>query len=151
MILGDFRGTKESLKKLVNDERCQKPLMIDIWHFHQAEKLYNLRVLKEILTDSTSKHMKTYEDVFVKLDEGCQLKKSLIKQFQSLIEAPLPEKDKYYSEDLIEAWAHFNLRQQSKLLNPLHLLFGDWKLDLDQIHTFTKKLYFVENSTFIAS
>ena len=95
--------------------------MIDIWHFHQAEKLYNLRVLKEILTDSTSKHMKTYEDVFVKLDEGCQLKKSLIKQFQSLIEAPLPEKDKYYSEDLIEAWAHFNLRQQSKLLNPLHL------------------------------
>ena len=114
MILGDFRGTKESLKKLVNDERCQKPLMIDIWHFHQAEKLYNLRVLKEILTDSTSKHMKTYEDVFVKLDEDCQLKKSLIKQFQSLIEAPLPEKDKYYSEDLIEAWAHFNLRQQSK-------------------------------------
>ena len=102
--------------------------MIDIWHFHQAEKLYNLRVLKEILTDSTSKHMKTYEDVFMKLDEDCQLKKSLIKQFQSLIEAPLPEKDKYYSEDLIEAWAHFNLRQQSKLLNPLHLLF--WGLEV---------------------
>ena len=89
--------------------------------------------------------MKTYEDVFVKLDEDCQLKKSLIKQFQSLIEAPLPEKDKYYSEDLIEAWAHFNLRQQSKLLNPLHLLFGDRKLDLDQIHPFTKKNFFSQN------
>ena len=93
--------------------------MIDIWHFHQAEKLYNLRVLKEILTnicssDSTSKHTKTYEEIFTKLDEDGKLKESLIKQFQSLIDAPLPEKDKYYSQDLIEAWAHFNLKQQSK-------------------------------------
>ena len=107
------------MKKLVNDERCQKPLLIDIWHFHQAEKLYNLRVLKEILTnvcssDSTSKHIKTYEEIFNELDKDCNLKKSLIKQFQSLIDLPLPEKDKYYSQDLIEAWAHFNLKQQSK-------------------------------------
>ena len=128
--------------------------MIDIWHFHQAEKLYNLRILKEILTDSTSKHVKTYEDVFMKLDEDCQLKKSLIKQFQSLIEAPLPEKDKYYSEDVIEAWAHFNLRQQSKSLNPMAYALTSWGLKVvfgSDSHIYKILLYFVENSTFIAS
>ena len=102
-ITGDFRGTKDSLKKLVNDERCQKPLLNDIWQFHQAEKLYTLRIIKEILTqtctntDSDARHFDVYQDIFIQLDNDGQLKESLIKQFESLIEVSPPNKDKYYS------------------------------------------------------
>ena len=112
---GDFRGTKDSLKKLVNDERCQKPLLNDIWQFHQAEKLYNLRIVKEILTqictsNTGEKHYETYKDVFSQLDEDNQLKSSIIKQIKSLIESVPPAKDKFYTSETIQAWAHFNLR-----------------------------------------
>ena len=141
------------MKKLVNDERCQKPLMIDIWHFHQAEKLYSLHVVKEILTqvcssNPCSRHIKTYEEIFETLSKDGQLKTSLIKQFESLVEAPLPQKGKFYTQDLIETWAHFNLRQQSEILQILLLLFhngsdGQEILDLLKIfssHKFgTKK------------
>ena len=132
---------------MVNDERCQKPLLIDIWHFHQAEKLYNLHVLKEILTNvcssnPTSKHIKTYEDVFTELDKDCQLKKSLIKQFQSLIDAPLPEKDKYYSQDLQQSWAHFNLRQQSEFSLFLPSLFLERRMQCNfRVSTYLRALF----------
>ena len=100
----------------MNDERCQKPLLNDIWQFHQAEKLYILRIIKEILTqkcsiDSTSRHFEVYNDIFAELDKNGQLKDSLIKQFQSLIEINPPTKDKFFTSDTIQAWAHFNLRQ----------------------------------------
>jgi hypothetical protein len=42
--LGDFRGTKDSLKQLVNDDRFRKPLLRDIWFFYRAERLYLLQV-----------------------------------------------------------------------------------------------------------
>jgi hypothetical protein len=132
LISGDFRGTKDSLKKLVNDERCQKPLLIDIWQFHQAERLYILRILKEILTQvcspttnvstNSSKHSATFHDIFAKLDKDGQLKESLFDQFESLISAPIPsKKDKHFTKELIEAWAHFNLREQSELVQILLL------------------------------
>ena len=112
----------------MNDERCQKPLLNDIWQFHQAEKLYILRIIKEILTqkcstDSTSRHFEVYNDIFAELDKNGQLKDSLIKQFQSLIEINPPTKDKFYTSDTIQAWAHFNLRQQCEVLQILLLYF----------------------------
>ncbi len=44
-LAGDFRGTKQSLKRLVDDDRLQKPLMVDIWQFYRAERLHLLQVL----------------------------------------------------------------------------------------------------------
>ena len=146
----------------MNDERCQKPLLNDIWQFHQAEKLYTLRIIKEILTqtcsnsDSDTRHFDVYQDIFIQLDNDGQLKESLIKQFESLIEVSPPNKDKYYSSgkitsknfmitsfyemcyqiygknivlkssyfsDTIQAWTHFNLRQQCELLQIILLYF----------------------------
>ena len=126
--LGDFRGTKESLKKLINDERCQRPLLVDIWQFHQAEKLYILRVIKEIITRLCSahpseKHYGTFQQVFAKLNKDGNLKRSLKEQLKDLIETPMPEKDRYHSNELLKTWKHFNLRQQCELLQILLLFF----------------------------
>ncbi len=110
------------MKKLVNDERCQKPLLCDIWQFYQAERLYILRILKEILTQlnlkTDSKHLPTLREAFKKLDEKNQLKDSLIDQLKSVIEAEPPnsvKNGKHFSKDLTSAWLHFNLREQVSL------------------------------------
>ena len=105
--------------------------MTDIWHFHQSEKLYNLRVLKEILTQICSagnsscglKHIQTFKDVFKTLDEDGQLKISLMKQFESLIDATVPTFPFSSHNELVDAWAHFNLRQQCEILQILLLYF----------------------------
>ena len=84
---GDFRGTKESLKKLVNEDRVRKHLLIDIWQFYRAERLYLLKVLKEILsctTNSKHKHHETFSKIFKQLKEK-KIKESLIKQLCSSI------------------------------------------------------------------
>ena len=121
LFQGDFRGTKDSLKKLVNDERCQKPLLCDIWQFYQAERLYILRILKEILTQLNlkvdSKHTETFKDIFKKLDEKGRLKRSLTDQLRFVIEAEPPssaKNGKHFSKDLVSAWTHYNLRVQVK-------------------------------------
>ena len=43
-FLGDFRGTKDGLKKLIDDTRFHRPLMLDVWQFYRAERLYMLQV-----------------------------------------------------------------------------------------------------------
>ena len=115
------------MKKLINDERCQRPLLVDIWQFHQVEKLYILRVIKEILTRLSSahpseKHYGTFQQIFAKLNKGGALKRSLKEQLKDLIESPMPEKDRYHTNELLKTWKHFNLRQQCELLQ-IHLLF----------------------------
>ena len=42
-VSGDFRGTKDGLKKLIDDQRFHRPLMLDIWQFYRAERLYLLQ------------------------------------------------------------------------------------------------------------
>ena len=84
---GDFRGTKDSLKNLVNEERVRKHLLIDIWQFYRAERLYLLRVVKEILSNSNNndhKHQATFAHMFQKLKEsGLMNNVNHIRQFIS--------------------------------------------------------------------
>ena len=43
-IFSEFRGTSESLKDLLNHDHQVKPLLLDIWQFYRAERLYLLQV-----------------------------------------------------------------------------------------------------------
>ena len=102
--------------------------MVDIWQFHQAEKLYILRVIKEILTrlcsaHPTEKHYGTFQQVFDKVNEDGKFLKSLKEQLKDLIETPTPLKDRHHSNELLKTWKHFNLRQQCELLQILLLYF----------------------------
>ena len=62
-------------------------------------------------------------EIYDQLDQNNQLRDSLIQQFKYLSEAPVPDKDKYFTQDLINAWVHFNLRQQSEILQIFLLYF----------------------------
>ena len=46
---GDFRGTKSSLRRLIDDTRFQQPLIRDIYQYYRAERLYLLQAVKEVL------------------------------------------------------------------------------------------------------
>ena len=143
---GDFRGTKESLKKLVNEDRVRKHLLIDIWQFYRAERLYLLKVLKEILsctTNSKHKHHETFSKIFRQLKEK-KIKESLIKQLCSSIgckyeyeqegslgkQAIVPDSTAsnslqlQFKNELGKAWVHFALREQVELLQLLLLYFN---------------------------
>ena len=81
---GDFRGTKDSLKKLVNEDRYRKPLMTDIWHFYRSERLYLLKTTKEIMTKTWkegSKHHATFADIFNQMEE-LSIGQSLLNQLE---------------------------------------------------------------------
>ncbi len=119
-LAGDFRGTKQSLRKLVDDERLQRPLMVDVWQFYRAERLYLLQVLKELLTHSCNcshRHRAQFASVLDALDAGeGALGKSLLKQLEtSLSESPPPPASKETSF-CAHSWARFSLREQSELL-----------------------------------
>ena len=43
-LASEFRGTSESLADLLKNESQVKPLIVDIWHFYRAERLYLLQV-----------------------------------------------------------------------------------------------------------
>ena len=113
---------------MINDERCQKPLLVDIWQFHQAEKLYLLRVIKEILTrlcftQGSQKDCETFQEIFALLNKNGALKTSLVEQLKGLNKTSIPEKDKYFTNELIKTWKHFQLRQQCEILQILLLFF----------------------------
>jgi hypothetical protein len=59
---GDFRGTKDSLKKLVSEDRYRKPLLRDIWYFYRAERLYLLQVWMNYSSyQSCARHLKFFK------------------------------------------------------------------------------------------
>ncbi len=119
---GDFRGTKASLKKLVDEDRFQKPLLLDVWQFYRAERLYLLRVLKELLTHACNpahRHQQQFAQTLDDLRKDERLWKSLVSQLRSVIHEEVPSVEThgpYFTEQCAKTWVHFNLREQSELL-----------------------------------
>ena len=98
-----------------------------------------MRVIKEILTRLCStyesdKHFETFQEVFGLLNKNGALKSSLIEQLKGLNATSIPEKDKYFTNELIKTWKHFHLRQHCEILQILLLLFHyDAKIDGEDV------------------
>eukprot|EP00092_Neocalanus_flemingeri_P011668 GFUD01012572.1.p1 GENE.GFUD01012572.1~~GFUD01012572.1.p1 ORF type:complete len:1697 (+),score=556.35 GFUD01012572.1:89-5179(+) len=136
----EFRGTSESLADLLKHEGQVKPLMVDIWQFYRAERLYLLQVLKEVLThhnDGENDNREVFEKVFDKIDSDGKLKQQLVDQFKTVIKEKPPKTEHFGSQlatSCRQSWTHFNLREQSELLQLLLIYFhqtgetgaGDW-------------------------
>ena len=131
------------MKKLVNEDRVRKHLLIDIWQFYRAERLYLLKVVKEILSNSNNpkhKHHKTFQNTLDKLKTK-DLFSSLIRQLCSTIGYKYDYSSKNgsskssaisngevgsalplnFKDDLGKAWVHFTLREQVELLQMILL------------------------------
>ena len=136
----EFRGTSESLAELLKNESQVKPLIVDIWHFYRAERLYLLQVLKEVIThhnDQDHDHREVFEKVFEKIDADGKLKHELVEQYKDVIKEKSPNTDIIGSQlggNVRKSWLLFNLREQSELLQLIMLYFhqtgeylaGDW-------------------------
>lgn len=119
----EFRGTQQSLKDLINDDQKRKPLILDVWQFYRAERLYLLQIIKQIISlnhDTQSnpqlaKAMKT-------LDSGSGLHKSLSDQLSAVTKEKAPDTEALgpsLGNTCRSAWIHFNLRETSELLQIL--------------------------------
>ena len=125
----DFRGTKESLKKLIEEDRHHRTLLQDIWRFYRSERIYLVQILKEIVSHSVNldhPHQKELDQLMDQLNGRDQFKRLLLEQLKEVIREPIPC---YYQshggnvdEHQLHEWARFNLREQSELLQ-IFLLF----------------------------
>ena len=136
----EFRGTSDSLSDLLKNESQVKPLLVDIWHFYRAERLYLLQVLKEVITHHNNEeheNREVFEKVFEKIDKDGRMKHELVEQFKEVLSESSPSSESLGSQlgvSIKKSWRHFNLREQSELLQLLLLYFhqtreylaGDW-------------------------
>lgn len=136
----EFRGTSNSLSDLLKNESQVKPLLVDIWHFYRAERLYLLQVLKEVITHHNNEdheNREVFEIVFEKIDKEGRMKHELVEQFKEVISETPPSTESLGSQlgaNVKKSWTHFNLREQSEILQLLLLYFhqtgeylaGDW-------------------------
>ena len=136
----EFRGTSDSLADLLKNETQVKPLIADIWHFYRAERLYLLQVLKEVITNHNNEdheNKAVFEKVFENIDFEGKLKDELVEQFREVIKEKSPVTEILGSQlgaGIRKSWTHFNLREQSEVLQLILLylhqtgevLAGDW-------------------------
>ena len=123
----EFRGTSDSLADLLKNESQVKPLLVDIWHFYRAERLYLLQVLKEVITHHNNPdhdHREVFDKVFEKIDTEGKMKHELVEQFKEVIQEKPPSTELLGSQlggNVKKSWIHFNLREQSELLQLIML------------------------------
>lgn len=128
MLVGEFRGTKASLKKLIDDERYQGPLMNDIWQFYRAERLYLLQIIKEILCHASNPshpHRAQFQKEVDHWLEDDKFMKNLQAQLKAVINESVPSvqtRGKYFNATNLQSWVHFSLREQAELIEIILLL-----------------------------
>lgn len=159
-LAAEFRGTSESLALLLKNDIQSKPLLLDIWQFYRAERLYLLQILKEILISHSNEqniHQFVFVKVLDKIDENSQLKQNLIDQFESVIQEVTPKTESILGSSLTQSyrrsWTHFHLREQSELLQLLLIYIHQTEKseqdfltlsDLFSRHEFGSKLQTIE-------
>lgn len=81
----DFRGTRDSLKRLLSDEAARQLLLADLWQFHRSERLYLLQAMKQVVCcnviDDGSATYSIYKRIYDKA-KARGLKSSLINRLE---------------------------------------------------------------------
>ena len=143
LVSGEFRGTKQSLRTLIEDERLQSPLLLDIWQFYRAERLYLLQVLKQVISharDPQHPHQETFQSFLQDLEKEGDLKNMIFRQMRSVMKEPVPNRESHgthFSPQCVNSWLHSNLREQAQLLQ-ITLLYLHWNEEAKNQETFTE-------------
>jgi len=146
-LSSEFRGTLNSLSTLIKDDQKRKPLILDIWQFYRAERLYLLQIIKQILSH---KHVAqgelatTMATVLKSLDSGQPLLTSLLNQLKTVIKERAPEVEVLgptLAQSCRNSWIHFNLREVSELLQLILITLHVKGFKYENIQTVTDILY----------
>ncbi|XP_039201016.1 nucleoporin NUP188 isoform X4 [Crotalus tigris] len=138
----DYRGTRDSLKTVLQDERQSQTLLLKIADYYYEERFCILRCVLHILTyfqDERHPYMVPYSQCMEKLDK--ELVPNYRKQFEELYKAEVPTWETHGSlmtERHVSRWFVQCLREQSMLLEIIFLYYAYFEMTPEELLTFAK-------------
>ncbi|KAK0132054.1 Nucleoporin NUP188 [Merluccius polli] len=138
----DYRGTRNSLKSVLQDERQSQALLLKIADFYYEERVCLLRCVLLLLTyfqDERHPYRAEYASCVNKLEKD--LVANYKSQFENLFKAEAPTWETHgnlMTERQISRWFRQCLREQSLLLEILFLYYAYFEMSAADLLSFTK-------------
>ncbi|XP_037121578.1 nucleoporin NUP188 homolog [Syngnathus acus] len=138
----DYRGTRDSLKVVLKDERQSQALLLKVADYYYEERMCLLRCVLLLLTyfqDERHPYRSEYSNCVNKLEKD--LVSSYQTQFQSLFKAEAPTWESHgnlMTERQVSRWFLQCLREQSLLLEIIFLYYAYFEMSPSDLLTFTK-------------
>uniref|UniRef100_A0A3Q3CM93 Nucleoporin NUP188 n=1 Tax=Haplochromis burtoni TaxID=8153 RepID=A0A3Q3CM93_HAPBU len=138
----DYRGTRDSLKVVLKDERQSQALLLKIADYYYEERMCLLRCVLLLLTyfqDERHPYRAEYSDCVKKLEKDLVSKYQL--QFESLFKAEAPTWETHgnlMTERQVSRWFLQCLREQSLLLEIIFLYYAYFEMNPSDLLNFTK-------------
>ncbi|XP_039470852.1 nucleoporin NUP188 [Oreochromis aureus] len=138
----DYRGTRDSLKVVLKDERQSQALLLKIADYYYEERMCLLRCVLLLLTyfqDERHPYRAEYSNCVNKLEKDLVSKYQL--QFESLFKAEAPTWETHgnlMTERQVSRWFLQCLREQSLLLEIIFLYYAYFEMNPSDLLNFTK-------------
>uniref|UniRef100_A0A673WRK5 Nucleoporin NUP188 n=1 Tax=Salmo trutta TaxID=8032 RepID=A0A673WRK5_SALTR len=138
----DYRGTRNTLKDVLQDERPSQALLLKIADYYYEERVCHLRCVLLLLTyfqDERHPYRVEYSNCVNKLEKD--LVTNYQKQFETLFKAESPTWETHgnlMTERQVSRWFLQCLREQSLLLEILFLYYAYFEMGPGDLLSFTK-------------
>ncbi|XP_072227764.1 nucleoporin NUP188 isoform X2 [Leuresthes tenuis] len=138
----DYRGTRDSLKVVLKDERQSQALLLKIADYYYEERMCLLRCVLHLLTyfqDERHPYRAEYSNCVNKLEKD--LVSNYQSQFENLFKAEAPTWETHgnlMTERQVSRWFLQCLREQSLLLEIIFLYYAYFEMSPSDLLSFTK-------------
>ncbi|KAM6170266.1 nucleoporin NUP188 isoform 2-T2 [Rhynchocyon petersi] len=138
----DYRGTRDSLKTVLQDERQSQALILKIADYYYEERTYILRCVLHLLTyfqDERHPYRVEYADCVDKLEK--ELVSKYRQQFEELYKTEAPTWETHgnlMTERQVSRWFVQCLREQSMLLEIIFLYYAYFEMIPSDLLVLTK-------------
>uniref|UniRef100_A0A3B4ZDZ5 Nucleoporin NUP188 n=1 Tax=Stegastes partitus TaxID=144197 RepID=A0A3B4ZDZ5_9TELE len=138
----DYRGTRDSLKVVLKDERQSQALLLKIADYYYEERMCLLRCVLLLLTyfqDERHPYRAEYSNCVNKLEKDLVSKYQ--SQFENLFKAEAPTWETHgnlMTERQVSRWFLQCLREQSLLLEIIFLYYAYFEMSSSDLLSFTK-------------
>ncbi|KAL0965157.1 hypothetical protein UPYG_G00277510 [Umbra pygmaea] len=138
----DYRGTRNTLKDVLQDERRSQSLLLKITDYYYEERVCHLRCVLLLLTyfqDERHPYRAEYSNCVNKLEKD--LVNTYKKQFETLFRAEAPTWETHgnlMTERQVSRWFNQRLREQALLLEILFLYYAYFEMSPGDLLSFTK-------------
>ncbi|XP_062929559.1 nucleoporin NUP188 [Mobula hypostoma] len=138
----DYRGTKDSIKVVLQDERQSQTLQLKIAEYYYEERLYTLRCVLYLLTyfqDERHPYRAEYSKCVDKLEK--ELVTNYRKQFEELFRTEAPTWESHgnlMTERQVSRWFLQCLREQALILEIIFLYYAYFEMGPEDLLAFAR-------------
>uniref|UniRef100_UPI00398F6726 nucleoporin NUP188 n=1 Tax=Pristiophorus japonicus TaxID=55135 RepID=UPI00398F6726 len=138
----DYRGTKDSIKVVLQDERQSQALQLKIAEYYYEERLYTLRCVLYLLTyfqDERHPYRGEYSKCVDKLEK--ELVVNYRKQFEELFRTEAPTWETHgnlMTERQVSRWFVQCLREQALILEIIFLYYAYFEMGPEDLLAFAR-------------